>query len=47
MMHLGMRPKKNLFHLSKTIVLPLVATTSGATDREWDREEWETDGKCK
>ena len=34
MMHLGMRPKKNLFHLSKTIVLPLVATTSGATDRE-------------
>ena len=41
-------PKKNnLFHLPQTVVLPLLATTSGATDCEWDREEWETVGKCK
>ena len=26
--------KKNLFHLSQTVVLPLLATTSGATDYE-------------
>ena len=26
--------KKNLFHLSQTVVLPLLATTSGAADRE-------------
>ena len=39
--------KKKLFHPSKTVVLPLLATTSGATDYEWDREEWEIVGKCK
>ena len=49
MMHSGTRhkKKKNLFHLSQTVVLPLLATTSGATDCEWDREEWEIVGKCK
>ena len=35
MMYSGMRPKKkNLFHLPQTVVLPLLATTSGATDCE-------------
>ena len=46
MMLSGMRPKKK-FHLSQTVVLPLLATTSRATDCEWDRGEWETAGKCK
>ena len=49
MMHSGTRhkKKKNLFHLSQTVVLPLLATTSGATNDEWEREEWETAGECK
>ena len=33
-------------HLSWTIVLPLLATTSGAANREWDREEWESTSEC-
>ena len=50
MMHSGIRPKKRrkgtlTFH--GMVVLPLHATTSGAANREWDREEWETAGKCK
>ena len=39
------KEKKRATHLSWMIVLPLVAT-SGVTDREWDREEWESTGEC-
>ena len=34
-------------HLSQMIVLPLLATTSGAADHKWEREEWETTRECK
>ena len=50
MMHSGIRPKqrrKGTLTFHRIVVLPLLATTSGAADREWDREEWETAGKCK
>ena len=36
------KKKKKHTHLSQKVVLPLLATTSGAADREWEREEWET-----
>ena len=40
------KEKRRHTHLSRTIVLPLLATTSGATNREWDREERESTGEC-
>ena len=33
--------------ISQKVVLPLLATASGAADREWEREEWETTSECK
>ena len=49
MIHLGMRPKKirkGTLTFHRTVVLPLLATISGSTDREWDRKEWETAVEC-
>ena len=40
------KEKRRRTHLSWTIVLPLLATTSGAIDHAWDMEEWETTGEC-
>ena len=39
MLHSGMRPKKKRkrTHLSQTVVLPLLATTLGAAEREKER----------
>ena len=49
MMHSSMRPKKKrkgtlTFH--RMVVLPLLATTSGSADCDWDRKERETAGEC-
>ena len=49
MIHLGMRPKKirkGTLTFHRTVVLPLLATISGSTDREWDRKEWEIAVEC-
>ena len=49
MMHSGMKPKKKKkhTHLSQKVVLPLLATTSGAVEDEWEKEEWETANECE
>ena len=38
-MHSGMRPRKGTLTFHGIVVLTLLATTLGAADREWDREE--------
>ena len=38
--------KEKKKHSPSKTILPLLATTSGAADREWDREEWESTGEC-
>ena len=40
------KKEKKKYSPSQT-VLPLLATTSGAVDSEWEREEWETASECK
>ena len=39
--------KEKKKHSPSQTVLPLLATTSGAADGEWEREEWEAAGECK
>ena len=48
MIHLVMRPKKEKKkHSPSQTFLPLLATTSGAANGEWEREEWEVANECK
>ena len=39
--------KEKKKHSPSQTVLPLLATTSGAADGEWEREEWEAADECK
>ena len=39
--------KEKKKHSPSQTVLPLLATTPGAADDEWEREEWETASECK
>ena len=34
-------------HSPSQTVLPLLATTSGAVEDEWEKEEWETANECE
>ena len=39
--------KEKKKHSPSQTVLPLLATTSGAADGEWEREDWEAADECK
>ena len=39
--------KEKKKHSPSQIILPLLATTLGAANNEWEREEWESAGECK